>query len=500
MSGGITFGGLSSGLDTGAIIKALIKAERVPIDQLEARKKLEQDKITLIGTFQGLVSGLRDKANALGTFSGFFSYKVTNPNPELAGITATSLESAGAHTLVVEKLNATDRWAFDGVDDPDRDLGVLNGRQIQFDHKGQTYLFAGINQNQTSLNDLAAIINAGPNGGVTASVVQTGVAGSSTAYQLILTAPEGGADDRISNISETISGLTINASGPDANGNATSTNNITVGNYAKFTLDGLAYTRDSNTIADVLPGVSIDLLSVDPATTINFTIGADTEAIKGKLGEFVDAYNEVVKFINDQGKYDEETGPGGKLFGDNMLRRVTQTIQRTLFSQTTTQVGNDPEGFGTLRLLGIESNKDGTLKINDAVMDAKLAEDIDAFSDFFVDTDGFDNGGAAIGTPEYYVDLTADTGVGDDLARALDSLTKSFTTATGSIYKGLFDSRVDALNDKIKRYDKEIEAREYRLDRLEESLVARFAALDKLMGELNAQGAALQNGLAQIAQ
>ena len=498
MFGGISFGGLASGLDSGAIIQALLKAERIPIDQLEARKKAEQDKITLLGTFQGLVAALRDKANALGTASGFLGYKVENSHPDRANVTASSLESAGAHSLVIERLHAIDRWAFDGVDDPDRDLATASGAGIEFTHKGVQYQFNGLEPDQTSLNDLAALINAGPNGGVTATVVQTGVAGSSTAHQLILTAPDGGADDRISGISTTVPELTLNTSGPDANGNATSPNNVTVGNYSEFTLDGLSFTRDSNTISDALPGVSIDLLAVDAATSISFTVGPDTQAIKAKLQEFVDAYNGVVDFVKTQSKFDEKAGPGGKLFGDSVLQRITQTIRRTLFSQTTSQIGNDPEGFGTLRLLGIVGEKDGKLKIDDAVMDAKMAQDLDAFMEFFVDSDGFDNGGAALGTPEYYIDLTPDTGLGDDLARALDALTKSFTSTSGTAYKGLFDSRVDALNDRIKRFDKEIEAREYQLDRLEENLVARFAALDKLMGELQAQGASLINGLAQL--
>ena len=85
------------------------------------------------------------------------------------------------------------------------------------------------------------------------------------------------------------------------------------------------------------------------------------------------------------------------MFGDSVLRTIQRTISGVLFNQTAAQVTADTAGYGTLRLVGIETNPDGTLKINDTVMSAKMDGDLDAFTDLFVDTDGFNNGGAALG-------------------------------------------------------------------------------------------------------
>ena len=71
MVGGISFGGLGSGLDTGAIIDALLKLESQPIKILEGRKALEQKKIDLLGTLKGHIDALRDKARDMGTLAGF---------------------------------------------------------------------------------------------------------------------------------------------------------------------------------------------------------------------------------------------------------------------------------------------------------------------------------------------------------------------------------------------------------------------------------------------
>ena len=81
ISGGISIGGLGSGLDTNAIIKALLDVERVPIDALEAKKANEQKKAGLVGTIQGHVNALRSKAKALATLGDFLSVTASNPFP-----------------------------------------------------------------------------------------------------------------------------------------------------------------------------------------------------------------------------------------------------------------------------------------------------------------------------------------------------------------------------------------------------------------------------------
>ena len=78
ISGGISFGGLGSGLDTGAIIQALLDVERIPINALEAKKEIEQKKSSLIGTIQGYVNALRSKAKAL-SMAGVESCRTIRP-------------------------------------------------------------------------------------------------------------------------------------------------------------------------------------------------------------------------------------------------------------------------------------------------------------------------------------------------------------------------------------------------------------------------------------
>jgi flagellar hook-associated protein 2 len=407
-----------------------------------------------------------------------------------ASFSAGGSAEAGTHTLVVQSLATTDRWAFDGVADPDQDLATVDGQGVSFTYQGVSYS-ATVGATDSSLNEIAAAINGAAGSAVSATVVNSGT-GAAPSWKLVLTAKDTGEDFRIESLSSTVTKLTVDGTGPDANGVALSANNLSVGGNAVAVIDGLTVERTDNDFDDVVAGVSISLLAEDPAKTIQFTVEPDKTAIKSKIGELVAAYNDVITFVRQQNRYDPDKGPGGPLFGDNALDAIVRTAQGVLFGQSAAQVANDPAGFGTLRLLGIESQSDGTLKIKDSVMDAKMDEDLDRFADLFADTDGFDNGGVPVGDPNYYVDLSADTGLGDDLARAIDRIVDGYGDGSGNFYKGVFDARIESLNARIDTLNDRIEQREMRLERYEEQLVRRFAALESLMAQLQSQSAYFQ--------
>jgi flagellar hook-associated protein 2 len=482
--------GLASGIDSKTLIERLLRIERAPIQRLEAKQAAAQRKIDLFATLSRLVDDLRDRADGLGTRSKFLSFAVSASEEGYATVSANGSASEGTHTLRVDALATADRWAFDAVADPDLDLASADGETVSFDYDGVSYSVR-FDVATSSLREIASAIETATGGAVQTSVVDEGTA-SSPSWRLVMTAGETGADHRIANVASGVAGLSIAWVAPDASGNAQSANNLTVGANARAVIDGLAVERSSNDFDDVIDGVSIALLRADPARTLTFTVGADAEAIQGRIQGFVDAYNAVIDFVRAEQRYSTHGGPSGPLFGDSALRSVERTLRGALFGSTAAQVAADGSGFGTLRLLGIETGSDGKLSIDETRLSAKLAEDLEQFADLFVDTDGFDNGGAAPGTAAYYVDQTADTGLGDDLARAIGRLVDAYDDGAGNYYAGLFDARTDALEAESKAYDARIARMEDDLVRLEESLTRRFAALEALMSQLQAQGAYLQ--------
>lgn len=484
----ISFGGIASGLDTNAIINALVQSERIPIQVLQAKKSTQQSKLDLIGTFKGHLKSLQEKAGKLSKLADFLAFKVSSSEEGVANFSVNGTAQAGSHTLEVLSMAQADRWAFDAVSDPDVDLATVDGQQLSFS-VGSTQYDIAVTAGESSLAEIAQQINDLAGDDVTASVANTGTGSGS--YQLVLSAKETGEDARISGIVTDIAGLGIDGSGPDSEGVAQSVNNITVGTNAVAMIDGLRVERVENSFNGVITGVDIDAISAEAGRQIQFTVEADPEVVKEQMNEFIDAYNEVMEFINGQNTYDEEEGVGGDLFGDSILRTVRNTLSDALFNLDLTTIQNDTEGYSTLGLIGIKSSTDGTLSLNESTFDEKLSENLQALADLFVDSDGFDNGGALPNTPGFYTDTTSDTGLAARLDRAIDRLIDPIKIADGEYADALFDSRTKTIKESMKSYDKQIDNLERYLETFEEQQRARFSSLEELMGQLNAQSQSL---------
>ena len=502
---GISFSGLGSGLDTNAIVRQLVAIERLPIQSLQSRRGTEQRRLDLVGQLGDLVKTLQSRADDLSSPEKFFAYTASISDESVAAITTNSLAEEGTHTLDVQRLAAIDRWAFDAVSTRDVNLTAQAGEQISF-KVGTTDYTLDVDPNNSSLDAIAGQIEDLTGGDVDASVVNTGTE-SSPSYQLVIASDESGEEGRISDIVSSVgqtgaggdTALQIAYSAPDANGDATSANNITVGNDAIAVIDGLTVRRSTNSFSDVLVGITIDVRGLTESGEATITIDPDRAAVRGKIDDFVTAYNAVMEFMNTQNKFTPAEGEdgggttGGLLFGDSLLSSVRRNLQRALFDVDVNTVSGDTEGYSTLSLVGIDQAQDGTLSVNSTVFDEKFTDNLEALMDLFADTDGFDNGGAAPNTPEYYVDTTADTGLMNKLVREVDQMFGALAAPDGVEVQGIFDLREDAIREAIDRYDDRIERREDRLTKYEETLILRFARLEELLGGLNAQGTALNN-------
>jgi flagellar hook-associated protein 2 len=490
---GIGISGLGSGLDTNSIIRQLVALENIPLQQIQGHKKVEQDKLATLNKFKGFVKTLQDKAKELAKENDFLDFTVTPSQEGVASFSATGAAQAGTHTITALKLAQIDRWAFDGVTDKAANLAGGNGEAVSFTVNGTVYT-ATMSQADSSLEDIASEINEQAPEDVSATVVNTGT-DASPSFKLVLTAKHSGAEARITGITSTVAGLTIDGTAPAPDGTAGSTNNITVGQNALALIDGLQIERTNNDFNDVIEGVDLTLESADPLLEINFSVEADTDAIKTKVKDFVASYNAVMNFANEQNKYSEDEGPGGPLFGDSLLQSVRSAINTAIFSVDLDEVQADTLGYSTMSLLGIKTQSDGTLLVDETKLEEKLTGNLEAFADFFVDHDGFNNGGALPNTPEYYIDTTADSGIAARLDRALERMFTNSAGPNDSSLKGLFESKVETINNKIGRFDDQIDSKQFYLEQYERQLVLKFAKLEEVMGGLNAKGASLQAAL-----
>lgn len=135
---------------------------------------------------------------------------------------------------------------------------------------------------------------------------------------------------------------------------------LQAGSNAEITVDGVTVTPSSNTVDDVIEGVTLNLKEAEAGTTVTLNVARDNEAVLEKIQGFVDAYNEVIGAIKAQTSYDEESGAGGPLFGDASLR----TLRSTLSSIVLNKVSGVSDNFSTLGLVGISVGADSKLSVD----------------------------------------------------------------------------------------------------------------------------------------
>jgi len=226
-----------------------------------------------------------------------------------------------------------------------------------------------------TLNTLAAYINqqsSQNNWGITASVVQ-----DSGGYHLALysqaTGPAGAlAFTNNTTILTTVSNPATNLSFEAPTG----------GTDATFTVDGIPFDTQSNTVTGAIPGVTLNLASADPNSTVQLTVGPDANQATQAINNFVSAYNTVINDINTQFTVNPTTNSEGPLASDSDLR----TLQTSLLNDVTYSVSGN-SGLVNLSSLGINMNNDGTLTVGNTPSGESLSQVLSdnpaAFQNFF---------------------------------------------------------------------------------------------------------------------
>lgn len=189
---------------------------------------------------------------------------------------------------------------------------------------------------------------------------------------------------------------------------------------ASVIVDGITTTSTENTLEDMIPGVTLNLLKMDQDTTITLNVDRDIDAIMEKISTFVDAYNEVASYIQEQRSYDEEEEKtGGILFGDGTLSSVKSDLTSTLV-QNVWGVSSD---YATMGLVGINLDTQGQLSIDTDKLQGYLKTNFNDVKNLFSG-----NGTTNAGTLEY-VSYTRDTAAGEYTVNITTAATRSTSTS-----------------------------------------------------------------------
>ena len=139
------------------------------------------------------------------------------------------------------------------------------------------------------------------------------------------------------------------------------------GANANFSINGLAVSSASNTVTDVIDGVTLNLLSATSAITID--VKTDTDTIVADVQAFVDKYNAYAILFKDLTKYDPNTGTSGVLQGDSTARSVMSQIRSELGKSVTGLTGS----YRSLSDVGISIDKSGVMTFTQSTFKTAFA-------------------------------------------------------------------------------------------------------------------------------
>lgn len=438
---GIASAGIGSGLDVNSLITQLMQLERQPLNSLNAKKQAFNDQLSAFGRIKSDLDSFRSAVSSMKLDTAFGVTTATSSNTSILTATTSSSAVPGTHTIVVSTLAQAGVKASAGKTSSSAAIGAANlsadPATISFSAAGKSF-----NVSVTATDSLESIrdkINSAIASGdttaqtvATASVINAGTS-ASPSYKLVVAATATGTSNDVS--------ITIG----DANLNAYLAFSTTqTATNASFSVDGLSVVRSSNSVSDVISGVTLNLASADNTKTVTLTVGRDKDAITKKVNDFISAYNKLAGTVSSLHQ------KGGTLEADNSATSVIYQLQN-VFNQSANIAGNS---YSWLAQIGISFSKDGTLALNSTTFSAALDSNFSNVVSFFTDTTG-------------------------GLANRL------YNTASNMLNtSGLVDSRITGLNSRIASINDNIDRTNVRLDSIEKRLRTQYANLDSLLGTM----------------
>jgi len=378
---GLSSPGVGSGLDINGLVKRLMEVERAPLAKLAKQEADFQAKITAFGTLKGGVSAFQTAVRSLASETRFNTAKATAADATVLSATASSIAKPGSYSIEVNQLAQQHRLASATFADPaiaigtgtlTIDFGTHESGPNSFTVNGaRAATSISIHGGNNSLTGIRDAINQA-RAGVSASIVNDG-----SGFRLALSSNDAGRANSLrilvsndgdgQNTDQT--GLSRLAYNPVAAvGAGRNIDQTMAAQNAEFRVNGIAISKPTNLVGDAITGVTLNLLKTSPPTTLS--IARDTAGVKTAVEDFVKAYNDLAASMRELGGYDFATQKGGLLQGDSTLRGLQSQI-RGMLSQRLEFAGG---GLSSLSDIGVSFQRDGTLAINGARLDAVLAD------------------------------------------------------------------------------------------------------------------------------
>jgi flagellar hook-associated protein 2 len=192
---------------------------------------------------------------------------------------------------------------------------------------------------------------------------------------------------------------------------------------AVIKVDNTTITKSTNAITDAIQGITLNLLKTD-SSAITVTVSSDTTTAKTNIKSFVDSYNTVIKFINDQLSYDPKLKKKNPLLGDPTMLEIRKKIGDIVSGKIS---GLTTASYQNLSQIGIASDKTtGKLSLDDSKLSSALSSNPNAVAKLFIGT------GAPSNSAITYVSKTSKTQGGSYAVNITTAPAKATTGTTNA--------------------------------------------------------------------
>lgn len=452
--------GLGSGLDVNGLVSKLMSVERQPLTALDKKEASFQAKLSAFGSIKGSLSSLQSAVSTLTSSSTFTGRAATVSDATVLSASASNSAAAGSYDVSVTQLAKFLTIRSDTAYAATTDTFNTGSLDITVGSTTKTVTIDGTNN---TLDGIRSAINSA-DAGVTASIVNDGstqrllltakTTGSSGTFTVAVTDSGAGGTHALANLAY--------AGGAGVGGQ---TLRVQAGDDAQLSVNGLAVTRSSNAITDVIEGVTLNLAKVGSSKV---TVTRDTAAISNALNSFVKAFNETNKLLHDVSAYNISTSKASILTGDGTVRNIRSQLNSIISTAVTGLSGN----ISTLSDIGLAMQKDGSLSVNGIKLQAAL------------DDPGKDVVGLFTST------TLGNKGIGTRFGEALNGMIGS---------SGVINSRTEGINSSILDLAKQRTALQVKLVSIEQRYRQQFTALDTTMSSMTTTSNYLSQQLTSLA-
>jgi flagellar hook-associated protein 2 len=466
----------STNIDVASIVSGLLQVDAQPLTTLNNQISSFQSKISALGTVQSALGAFQSASQTLSSTGNLQTYAATSSDPTVFTATASNGATPGSYAISVTQLAQAQTLVTSGQASATASLGS-GGGQINLTINGVVRTVAistGTNAATGSANDsLTGIANAINSAGigVNATILNDGTTGSP--YRLVLTATNSGTANEISQIA-----VTGEAVGNSVLSNLLSQSSPSSGQLTQtiaaqdaslnITVNGMVIpvSSSSNTVSPAsLPGVTLTLNGTSSTgSTQTLTVGSNTNAITTAINTLVTSYNTLQTTISGLNSYNASTKSADLMQGDFGLTLIQSQIRAAL-DQTVSNAG----GYSSLSQIGVVFQKDGSLAINQSVLNQAVSSNPAGVTGLF--------------------STSSSTGLGD----VLNTLSSNLLSANGVIA-----NETSSFNNQIKAINQQENALNASLAVEKTTLTLQYSALDAALSSMNTTSSYLTQMLSQL--